>query len=252
VHVCAKVSAEKEDTVTIDFFVAGYRHWHTGEKPGSIFESFTQASSDTTRKFGGTGLGLTIVKRLVELQGGSISVDSKEGEGTIFRFRITFNRSVETAAGIIRDKNSGNQADIRHLRILLAEDNLVNRMIVEKDFQRLGSSAGLRGKWKRSAGPVAAKAIRPDPDGYTNAGDGWLRSLQADPEQSQSRLASIPVIAMTAHAMSSEKEKCLSYGMNDYLCKPFDPKDLRNKITRLAANGNSLKNTSLSNRRRKR
>jgi PAS domain S-box-containing protein len=234
VIVSARMRSNRENSVTIDFSVRDTGIGIPERSLATIFESFTQASSDTSRKFGGTGLGLTIVKRLVELQGGSIRVESREGEGTQFSFHITFKkcrqadmRPSETRVNI--------QKDITHLRLLVAEDNLINRMIVEKIFRDWEVPVDFAENGKQALAMLQQKHYdlvlmdiqMPEMDGYEAC-----KHIRQDPDKT---ISSIPVIALTAHAMTSEKEKCMSFGMDDYLCKPFDPKILRAKIIRFTA-----------------
>ncbi len=197
----------------------------------AIFESFTQASSDTTRKFGGTGLGLTIVKRLIELQKGEIIVKSKPRVGTTFSFSLPFGIStIETNNQI---KKSQENLNTSHLRILVAEDNMVNQMIMKKVLSDWNTTVEFA-----ENGLIALQLLKssdfdiilmdiqmPEMDGYTT-----VHHIKNDfPEPK----CNIPIIAMTAHAISTEKKKCLDAGMDEYISKPFEPSVLKKKILEL-------------------
>lgn len=234
VMVIVKSRSERKENVTLDFIVKDTGIGMAEDCLSTIFNSFTQASSDTTRKFGGTGLGLTIVKNLIELQGGSIQVKSKENEGTTFCFHLTFNKKEgsqfqENTSKSIETENIG------HLSILLAEDNMVNRLIVQKIFAGWEVPLDCAENGKQVLEMISSKKYdiilmdiqMPEMDGY----EACMRIRQNADE----RINKIPIIALTAHAMSTEKEKCLKLGMNDYLCKPFDPISLKEKISQLTA-----------------
>jgi signal transduction histidine kinase/CheY-like chemotaxis protein len=198
------------------------------EKLEHIFESFSQASSDTTRKFGGTGLGLAITKKLLELMGSRIQVKSKVGIGSEFSFRLVFDvsdkpkviKKVETD-GIVFPSLKG-------YKILLVEDNLINikiaKQILEKwdlevDVAKDGREAinmFTPGKYHL----VLMDLHLPEIDGYGATIE--IRKMDAH----------IPIIALTAAALVQEKEKVFASGMNDFIAKPFKPHELYNKITK--------------------
>lgn len=207
-------------------------------KLNSIFESFTQASGDTTRKFGGTGLGLTIVRRIVELQGGSISVTSKLGEGTIFTLILPFKKSnpkTNNKQYITETQNKKiNTIHLNGVRVLLAEDNKMNQMLAKTVLTKAGCEVDIADnghmvieKLKSTVNydVVLMDIQMPEMDGYEAT--HHIRTQLSPP------LSTIPIIAMTAHAMSTESMKCLDAGMNDYISKPFDVCNLYNKIASL-------------------
>ncbi len=200
----------------------------------SIFDSFTQACSDTTRKFGGTGLGLTIVKNLIELQDGTISVKSKQGSGTTFTFSLTYSVSSETSTK--KASNESDQIDISHLKILVAEDNSINQLVVKKTFADWNSNIDIA-----ENGLIAVEMLKsneydlilmdiqmPEMDGYT--------AVEIIRKKFPENKRSIPIMAMTAHASAIEKQKCKEAGMQDYISKPFDPANLKKKIAELCGN----------------
>ena len=232
VDVQVRLRSERKDNLTLDFEVTDTGIGIPETSVGSIFESFTQASSDTTRKFGGTGLGLTIVKKLIELQGGTIGIRSTVGKGTTFFFHITFSRASEHE--IERAGNDADYAsDLSHLSVLVAEDNSINQMIVKRLFTDWGASIEVASNGKICVEKLQAGKFdivlmdiqMPEMDGNTAA---WkIRNELPEP------FKNIPIMAMTAHATATEKNKCFESGMNAYISKPFDPLDLKRKVMEL-------------------
>jgi PAS domain S-box-containing protein len=230
-EVAVKLSlrSRRDQQVTLDFEVRDSGIGIPEKSLDTIFESFTQASSDTTRKFGGTGLGLTIVKRLIELQGGSISVRSKVGQGTTFAFHISFPVATEEAFRPVATTQE-ESLDISHLRILIAEDNPVNQLIVKKLFKDWKTEVEFADNGRQAIEKLQSCKFdlvlmdiqMPEMDG--NAAAQHIRTELPEP------LRSIPIMAMTAHATQSERDKSYQVGMNEYISKPFDPTELRKKI----------------------
>ena len=202
------------------------------EKLQAIFERFRQAEDTVTRQYGGTGLGLSIVKELVELQQGHIHVDSEPGKGTTFHVTIPY-QPAETAANIARQQQDGpvHYPALTGIRVLVAEDNPINQQLmkhllkgwqVQFDIANNGEEA--IGLLQHNRYDLILMDIQmPVMDGYT-ATEQIRHTLQLD----------TPIIAMTAHAIAGEKEKCLSSGMNDYLSKPLHEQALYNVIAQLA------------------
>jgi CheY-like chemotaxis protein/two-component sensor histidine kinase len=200
------------------------------EKIDSIFESFNQASNETTRKYGGTGLGLTITRKLVELQGGKITVDSVFAEGSEFSFSLRYKKAQKGTSNLTKLKNTVINPDfLKDIKILLVEDNELNQLLAMKVF----------GKWDKQIdiadnGKIAIEKI-------TNTDyDIILMDIQM-PEMDGSELthhirtqmgykSSVPIIALTAHASLGEEKRCLQNGMNDYLSKPYDFNVLLEKL----------------------
>lgn len=199
----------------------------------TIFESFTQVNSDTSRLYEGTGLGLSIVKRLVELQKGNISVKSKVKEGSVFEFSISYKIAPNSRKSkeIINTEKSESQLS-ENYNILLVEDNIINQELAKDtikswtepfsvDVAENGKEAIIALQQKKY-NLVLMDIQMPVMDGHEAT--QYIRSSLPAP------ICNIPIIGMTAHAMSSEKEIALKNGMNEYIIKPFNPDELKQKI----------------------
>jgi CheY-like chemotaxis protein/nitrogen-specific signal transduction histidine kinase len=201
------------------------------DKLDTIFESFSQADASVTRKYGGTGLGLTIVKQLVELQKGRIAVTSKENEGSSFIVLVPY--GIGKKGAVIQSSPKNERAlkavNASQLVVLLVEDNDINRLYAKsilKNWQCYTDTAenGLVAleKIKNQAYDVVLMDIQmPVMDGYETTKAIRLMNSQ---------MRDVPVIALTANATKADVEKCMAAGMNDYLPKPFTPDDLYRKL----------------------
>lgn len=191
-----------------------------------LFHPFTQADGSTSRKYGGSGLGLSISKKLVEMMGGNIFVNSSVGSGSCFTVEIKFpvSRSQEN-----QNHGSNKQSKkqlLKNIKVLVAEDNQINQKIIEKNLQDLGASPKLvtNGfeviKYLNSEhfDIVLMDCQMPDLDGFQTTEE--IRKLK------NPKVSNIPIIAITANAMSDDKIKCIKSGMNDYLPKPIKKDDL--------------------------
>lgn len=201
-----------------------------------IFETYTQAGTDTTRKFGGTGLGLPIVKQLVEMQGGSIQLQSQPGVGSIFSFTLPFNpsenkKTVKVQETSHSDKEENNQ--LNGLSVLLVDDNHINRLLVTHLLQQKGYTILEAGSGKEAIEKLKEEDIdivlmdisMPDMDG--------LEATRIIRKMEPAYIRQIPVIAMTAHAFKEQIQEALDAGMNDYISKPFKPEEMFEKIEKL-------------------
>ncbi|MBI4947279.1 MAG: PAS domain S-box protein [Bacteroidetes bacterium] len=203
------------------------------DKLEHIFERFQQADSNVARKYGGTGLGLSIAKQLIELQGGTISVKSEFKVGSTFSFYIPYKKSMEVLSAPEVIVKKYNMNDIRKLNILLAEDNPLNVKLISSLFsenslklQIVENGSECVGKLKENNFDIILMDMEmPVMSGYEAA--NVIRNEMKD---------NIPIIAMTAHAMAGEREKCLSLGMNDYISKPINSNLLFEKIYDLTIN----------------
>lgn len=201
------------------------------EQIDEIFESFIQADSDTAKKYAGTGLGLTISKELVQLQGGQINVQSEPGIGSKFSFEIPFFLGKE-----IEDKKSkgGIKASLKGLHVLLVEDNEFNIMVAKDELNDIIKDVLID----------QAKNGRQALDLLTdNDYDLILMDIEMDEMNGYEAARAIrkldgikkytPIIAITASALKSDIQKCLDAGMNDHVAKPFTPDELKTKIENL-------------------
>ena len=197
------------------------------DKIRTIFNSFTQATSDTTRKFGGTGLGLTICKRLVELQGGSIQVKSKEGIGSNFGFTLPYRKTEEQVVAVAPETE---EYQLHNVRVLLVEDNPANRMVACSFLGKMGVRVAVAENGVKALEMVQHNRFdivlmdlqMPHMDGYeaTQA----IRQLGGQYER-------LPIIALTADVVADVKDRAAAAGMNDYLSKPFNPNTLYRAIS---------------------
>ncbi|MCP4442098.1 MAG: PAS domain S-box protein [Aureispira sp.] len=190
------------------------------EKLDVIFESFTQVESYTTREYGGTGLGLTICKQLVELMEGDIDVETKVNVGTTFSFTIP----VRTCSKAMKETNEGQEwiTIPDSWKILVAEDNLVNQKLVKHYLKKMGCTYNMveNGLEVLDQNLEAYSLILMDIQMPKMDG---LEATKKIREQHNK----IPIVAMTAHALEKEKQRCLNNGMDDYLTKPFKIDELK-------------------------
>jgi len=238
IHV--KEESNDGDNATLLFEVVDTGIGIAQDKINSLFESFTQASSDTTRKYGGTGLGLSISKKLVEMHSGTIGARSVFGEGTTFFFTLVYPISKEVQ-GHAADKQV-EDLQLSDLRILLVEDNAFNQMVAVDTLESAITNVTID---VAENGQEAVDKIsffeenswaegRPFPydvvlmDMQMPVMDG-LEATRAIRKLSP-KLSGIPIIALTANAIKEETEKCYVAGMNDFVTKPFDTELLLKKI----------------------
>ncbi len=195
------------------------------EKMADIFEKFTQADSSITRKYGGTGLGLAITRRLVEMHGGTIRVESEVGKGSTFFVTLRFQAaSLPEAAPKVEPKAA--VASPSGARLLLVEDNLVNQKVVLAMLRKKGyhieiANDGREALEKLETAVPPYDLVLMDVQMPVLDGLETTRVMRRDP-----RWTNLPVVAMTAHAMTGDREKCLEAGMNGYISKPVQPAHL--------------------------
>ncbi|WP_319780684.1 ATP-binding protein [Maridesulfovibrio sp.] len=190
-----------------------------------IFDSFTQVDGSLSRKYKGAGLGLSIVKRLVELMGGSIGIESSLGKGT----SVTVTIKLKTAAAVEPDKNIMPEitGTVAKLKVMLVEDEMVNRMMARKLLERMGHEvlcAGNGAECIEMIGSNNVDAILMDIQMPIMDGLEATRIIRTSEDLIKVR--DIPIIALSAHANKESKTSALEAGVNGYLCKPFEMKDL--------------------------
>ncbi len=242
VILSAEIAHQTADQTVVRLVVRDSGIGIPAEKLKLIFESFTQADGSTTRQYGGTGLGLTICKQLVELMGGHINVSSEVGAGSAFEVTIPFQStgSNESKANIAKedeqrispDKSASAAPPIPGVsaKILLVEDNPVNQRLGVKLLQKAGHQVQTANNGRMACEMVEQGSFdlilmdvqMPEMDGFEATA-----ILRARPE-----LAHLPIIAMTAHALTGDRERCLTAGMDDYITKPLKVEDLSSAINR--------------------
>lgn len=200
------------------------------DKLSLIFDKFTQADSSITRKYGGTGLGLAITKRLVELHGGSIRVDSQVGEGSTFTVELPYEvlrRDVPAAAARVPPALPEAQCSAR---LLLVEDNAVNQRVALAMLRKKGYKIDVAGNGQEAL-EMLEQAAEPYDLVLMDVQMPVLDGLEATRIiRRDSRWQSLPIVAMTAHAMAGDRERCLRAGMNGYLSKPLQAAALITEI----------------------
>ena len=255
ITVGAKTNWENDDAVNLSFWVKDTGIGIPPQQLVKLFKPFSQADASTARKYGGSGLGLSICKSLIEsMMGGTIRLESKENEGTTAWFTVTFQKAnPEVSAG--DSQNVLDQRDLTttrsespetayyfshvprdQLRICIAEDNPINQKIAIQFMEKLGfRNVDAYDNGKLAVEGMRRKALEGEPyhivlmDVQMPVLDGYeaTKLLRQDPIES---VRSILVIAMTASAIQGDREKCLAAGMNDYLAKPVRSGVLKQKL----------------------
>ncbi|WP_188168267.1 response regulator [Flammeovirga sp. EKP202] len=238
---------ENDKKVTLQFSVKDTGIGIEKDKIDHIFNSFTQASNETTRKFGGTGLGLSISKQLVELQGGQMYIESTVDLGSTFYFEITFKKYIATTKAVSNASSlQKNTAEVQDKpsskKILLVEDNEVNQMLVLRLLKKWGYVSDLAENGKIALEKLSETDYdlilmdvhMPEMDGYSATKE--IRSSFPASKRD------VPIIAMTASALKGEFERCKKAGMNDYISKPFKKDNLLQKVQDYTNSKEPLKN----------
>jgi signal transduction histidine kinase/CheY-like chemotaxis protein len=205
-----------------------------------LFDSFSQADMSTTRNFGGTGLGLAITKQLCELMGGDITARSKLGEGSAFEFSVMLDFPDPTATQIEKRPAIESFVNFANLRVLLVEDNVINQEVMLAILKSLGIQIDvandgfealkmLTHSQSSTFDLILMDCQMPNMDGY----EATRRIRAGDAGDVFSK---IPIAALTANTMNSEREKCLAAGMNEYLTKPINTDDLESLLAKYQLN----------------
>ena len=228
ITVSIKLLDENEENMNIEFAVTDTGIGIAENKINSIFNVFEQAESDTSNLYGGSGLGLSIVKKLVEFQGGSVGLKSKVGEGSTFSFILPFEKT--TMKEEIETEKIKPDFEINNLRVLVAEDVALNQLLIQLILNDFGFENEVVAN-----GKIAIEKLQ------TNTYDIILMDLNM-PEMNgfeateyirNTMKSNIPIIALTADVTITDVTKCKESGMNDYISKPIDEELLYSKMVKL-------------------
>ncbi|MHC4288655.1 MAG: response regulator [Planctomycetota bacterium] len=230
-HIHVSVSlAERNNEPLIRFDIEDTGIGIPADKQGTVFESFSQADGSHTRKYGGTGLGLTITKQLVELLGGRITLVSEEGKGSVFSFTIPAGVDV-TEQVTLYTHNIGSRTALSQIKaeqpefsgnILVAEDTPTNQMLIELLLKRMGLQVTIAEDGNQALQKVLTKTFdlilmdmqMPHMNGYDAT------------KELRKKGFTTPIVALTANAMKGDDKKCLEVGCDEYLSKPIDRREL--------------------------
>ena len=239
VDVRVSVAEEREEGVLLRFSVKDTGIGISEEKLGVLFNKFSQADASTARQYGGAGLGLAIGKQLAELMKGSIGATSAEGKGSEFWFTALFGRGMADAdddTPVLSPESIGFKEaksfrmprprfERRGIRILLAEDNRTNQQVAVGILKKFGLWTDVVADGEEAL--AALKNVRYDlvlMDCQMPRMDGYEASRRIRAMEDGAR--HLPIVAMTAHAMVGDREKCLDAGMDDYIAKPVSPQSM--------------------------
>jgi PAS domain S-box-containing protein len=228
IKVGVRLLTENDEKVIIEFLIKDTGVGINHNKLETIFENFQQASSETARVFGGTGLGLAIVKQLVELQGGTVSVESETGKGSAFRFTLNFQKTLAAAESI----NDIMELDpeIQPIKVLVVEDMTLNQLLMKTLLDDFGFDSEIASNGKIAIDKLLNKPFdiilmdlqMPEMNGFEAT--QHIRNVMG---------SNIPIIALTADVTTVDVAKCKAVGMNDYIAKPVDERILYSKIVSL-------------------
>jgi signal transduction histidine kinase/ActR/RegA family two-component response regulator len=223
--------------VPLHFIVSDTGIGIPAEKREMIFDAFRQADGSTTRQYGGTGLGLTICSKIVKLMDGKIWVESEPGKGSEFHFTASFQRLERTGGDLGRIFNAvqRDQPAARSLRVLVAEDNAVNQKLASRLLERRGHQVVMADDGRKALEILEREEFdvilmdvqMPIMDGLETTAE--IRNRE------KTMGAYTPIVAMTAHAMKGDRERCFTAGMDAYVNKPFEPQKLFSTVEEAAA-----------------
>ena len=227
----------RPDAVALHLVVADTGQGIADEQLRRAFEPFSQVDGSTTRRYGGAGLGLAIVRRLVQLMNGTLAYCSEPGHGTEAHLTLYLPLSLERPAAADRQPAAGASPDLpRHVRVLVVEDEPVNRLAVTRMLEKLGLAPTAA-----ESGQVALELLARQPfdcvlmDIQMPEMDGVEATRRIRAGEAGEAARRVPVIALTAHAMKGDREQFLAQGMDGYLAKPVDMAELERVLAEVCA-----------------
>jgi CheY-like chemotaxis protein len=239
VRVTVQLDSLEECSAVLHFSVKDTGIGIPSEKLACIFEAFIQADGSTARRYGGTGLGLTISRQLVQMMGGRLWAESVLGEGSTFHFTARFgtaqtSQTRESRQGLATPPSLPEEQ--KSLQILLAEDNAVNQTLAVRALEKHGHLVVVARNGREAVGKVEMQPFdlvlmdvqMPEMDG--------LEATLAIRQREKSSGGHLPIVAMTAHAMQGDEERCVAAGMDGYISKPIDIKELISVVKRVRGN----------------
>ena len=232
IKVTINVLPKADKQINIEFMISDTGIGIPKEKHATIFESYMQAATDTSRQFGGTGLGLAICKNLVDLQGGTLSFTSEAGAGSTFMFTLPFGVTEKLPESPKKSETSDYSSALEGKKVLVAEDNKINFFVVNKFLIGWGIKVT-----HAENGQIALDKLNEEDfdlilmDLQMPVMDG-IEASRIIRNSENSRISSIPIIALTAALISENQEKFTDLMLNDYILKPFKPQDLFDKIAK--------------------
>ncbi|MES2277695.1 MAG: response regulator [Bacteroidota bacterium] len=234
-HVKLKISVMQKhnDKVKVKFSIEDSGIGIRSDRLTSIFDSFEQAEDDTTAKYGGTGLGLTIVKKLIELKGGDLTVSSQVGKGSVFNFTNWYAVTDKPKEKPVPRDSSRQLASFNNISVLVAEDNLVNQFMLSKILKEWDVAVDMVDNGRKALEKlqqnhydiILMDTHMPEMSGYQTA-----KTIRVDFDEPK---RSVPIISLSAASYDYEQQQALSAGMNDVLAKPFLPYELHEKMVKL-------------------
>ncbi|MFH6999144.1 ATP-binding protein [Flavobacterium sp. FlaQc-57] len=225
VNVIAKLYAEEEDNATVYFEIVDTGIGIPEDKLQSVFESFSQGSIEVNRKYGGTGLGLTIVKKLIELLGGEIKLKSEVGKGSTFTFKLNFKINKEPLE-VLEEAKPYSDKQLQNKSILLIEDNKINQMITRKMLENKAIQCEIIDNGEDAVELLKVKRFDMILMDVHLPGINGTTATKLIREFDKTT----PIIALTAISLDENRDMLLSFGMNDVITKPFVPDEFYSTI----------------------
>jgi signal transduction histidine kinase/DNA-binding response OmpR family regulator len=245
VTIDVMLESEDNEALKVNFAVIDTGIGISKDKLDYIFESFTQETSDITRRYGGTGLGLAITKRLLQLQNSQIYVESSIGKGSVFYFTLAFKRSLKEQLMPVRETVDYSNVDLAHVKLLLVEDNEINQIVATKFLKQLHIKPDYASNGKVALEKVKMKEYdiilmdlqMPEMGGYeaTKA----IRELGGI-------YKAIPIIAVTAGVILDTHNRAMAVGITDFTAKPINPNELYQKILKYLQTGDNKKEPNIT------
>ncbi|HEY6288788.1 MAG TPA: response regulator [Nitrospiraceae bacterium] len=240
IHVSVKTvpcNQDNSDAMVLQWTVKDSGIGITADQQARLFRVYAQAEVSTARRYGGTGLGLMICRQLVDLMGGTITVESVPGKGSSFSYTTSLLPAIQrtTSAHVVKPSIASMADRTTPLRILVVDDNEINQVVACKFLQKLGCQVEVARNGREAVDSIAHATYdavlmdceMPEMNGY--------EATQEIRRQEQSTTRHLPIIALTGHASSEDEQKCRQSGMDDVVTKPMTLPTLRAKLERLLA-----------------